>query len=413
MSLSALRAKLANELHKAGPTAGALVVDATSGRILFSRRPDAFQVPASVEKLYTTSTALRRWGPTYRLRTAAYSAGKLDPATGTLTGNLYLKGFGDPTYGSSDFDRRAYGTGATVKALADLVARRVTAVEGSLFGDETWFDRLRGVSYSSFRLNSDIGGSLSALAFNRGLANEAGSAFALRPADFSADRLTAALASAGVHVSRRSDEAKMPAGARLIAQVNSPILAKIAQLTNQPSDNWFAEMLLKGLGAAFGGGGSTARGVRVVNASLGAWGIRPHIQDGSGLSRANRTTPRQLVALLRRMRTDPAGTAFEQSLSVAGRSGTLASRMRGTAAAGRCHAKTGTLNGISALAGYCDTRGGASVAFAYLMNGVNVNAARAVQNRMTAAVAALRLAGQTPAPQPTPPGSGGGTSPPG
>jgi D-alanyl-D-alanine carboxypeptidase/D-alanyl-D-alanine-endopeptidase (penicillin-binding protein 4) len=79
--------------------------------------------------------------------------------------------------------------------------------------------------------------------------------------------------------------------------------------------------------------------------------------------------------------------AFTNSLPVAGQSGTLARRMRGTAAAGRCRAKTGTLTSVSALSGYCFVGSEHVVAFSFLMNRVNLNRARVAQDRMTALLA--------------------------
>jgi D-alanyl-D-alanine carboxypeptidase/D-alanyl-D-alanine-endopeptidase (penicillin-binding protein 4) len=79
--------------------------------------------------------------------------------------------------------------------------------------------------------------------------------------------------------------------------------------------------------------------------------------------------------------------ALFAALPVAGRNGTLYNRMRGTAAQDRCHAKTGTLSNVSALAGYCQAQGGELVAFAFLMNRVSVSGARDLQDRMTAAIA--------------------------
>jgi D-alanyl-D-alanine carboxypeptidase/D-alanyl-D-alanine-endopeptidase (penicillin-binding protein 4) len=112
------------------------------------------------------------------------------------------------------------------------------------------------------------------------------------------------------------------------------------------------------------------------------------VVDGSGLSRVDRTSPQEVVTLLEAMGGD---AAFRGSLAVVGRSGTVAARMRGTVAQDRCSAKTGTLIGVSALAGYCTTTGGTDVAFAFLMNGVNPAAAHGLQDRMTVA-----LAGYTP-----------------
>ena len=88
--------------------------------------------------------------------------------------------------------------------------------------------------------------------------------------------------------------------------------------------------------------------------------------------------------MLRAMAPD---AAFTGSLAIAGRSGTLAYRMRGTSAQDRCRAKTGTLRDVSALAGYCATRGGGTVAFAFLMNYVSPYSARILQDRMTSALA--------------------------
>jgi D-alanyl-D-alanine carboxypeptidase/D-alanyl-D-alanine-endopeptidase (penicillin-binding protein 4) len=163
----------------------------------------------------------------------------------------------------------------------------------------------------------------------------------------------------------------------------------LIRFVNVPSNNFAAEMLLKGLGARLGARGSTIAGASVVRATLDDFGVRPRIADGSGLSRANLTSPRQVVRLLERMDGQDLGTSFRSSLATAGKTGTLRRRMRGTPASGRCRGKTGTLRGVSALAGYCRTRGGRDVAFAFLMNGVNPFGARRVQDRMTAAIARL------------------------
>jgi D-alanyl-D-alanine carboxypeptidase/D-alanyl-D-alanine-endopeptidase (penicillin-binding protein 4) len=158
-------------------------------------------------------------------------------------------------------------------------------------------------------------------------------------------------------------------------------------LTNVPSDNFLAEMLVKDLGAEFSEAGTTAAGVGVVRAQLAALGVTPQVVDGSGLSRADRTTPRQVVHLLEAMHGQEVAGAFEGSLAVAGRTGTIRRRMRGTPAQDRCRAKTGTLIGVSALAGLCDSAGGHTIAFAMLMNRTSVARAHGVQDRVAAAIA--------------------------
>jgi serine-type D-Ala-D-Ala carboxypeptidase/endopeptidase (penicillin-binding protein 4) len=390
---SALRSLLARSMRAAGSGSGALVVDLGNGRTLFSSRPDTARIPASNEKLYTTSVALARFGPSGRLATRVLGDGTLDE--GVYRGNLYLRGGGDPTFGTASFNRRAYGTGTSVTALAGAVsAAGVERVTGTVYGDETFFDARRGGPDSGYAFSVYIGAPLSGLAFNRGLANSQGSALQRRPARFAADQLVRALRAEGIAVPRGPGERQAPAGATGVAAVRSPTMAVLTRLTNVPSDNFFAEMLLKAIGGRYRGRGSTAAGAAAAAAYVrDAVGIGPRISDGSGLSRRNRTTPRQIVRLLDHMdRTESLAVPFRGSLAVACRSGTLAGRMCGTRAAGRCRGKTGTLSGVSALSGYCDVGGDRVIAFSILMNGVNVSGARRLQNRMGAAIANHRPA---------------------
>ncbi len=384
---AALRSALGGQLAPAGSRAGAHVVDLATGRVLFSRRADRALTPASNEKIYTTGSALLRFGPGGRLRTAALATVPLD-ASGTLTGLLYLRGGGDPTFGSASYAASNYGTGATVEDLArGLYNAGLRSVQGSVVGDENFFDRLRGTAPYGFRRAGDIEGVLSGLSFNRGFT---GGDFQADPALFAAQRLTSALRSLGVQVAVPARTSGTPAGARELAHVDSPTMATLARLTNRPSDNYFAETLIKDLGARFGGTGSTAAGARVVKAALARFGVRPTVVDGSGLSYADRTTPRQVVTFLAGLRRGAAGSAFDGSLAGACRSGTLGGRMCGTAASGNCRGKTGTLTAVSALSGYCRAANGHTIAFSILMNGVDVGRARFRQDNMAAAIARSR-----------------------
>ncbi len=158
----------------------------------------------------------------------------------------------------------------------------------------------------------------------------------------------------------------------------------------QVSDNFYAETLIKGLGARFGNAGSTASGAQVVEQVARRLGAGARVIDGSGLSRANAVAPAAVGRLLASARRQTWFDAFYRALPLAGRTGTLANRMRHTAAKGRCRAKTGTLIAVSALAGYCRSRSKRTLVFALLMNGVNVNGARAIQDRIASALAAYR-----------------------
>ena len=113
------------------------------------------------------------------------------------------------------------------------------------------------------------------------------------------------------------------------------------------------------------------------------------MENGSGLSRSDRASPRQVVRLLAAMSRRHGAGAYRRGLPLAGEQGTVADRMNGTAADGRCRTKTGTLTGVSALSGYCNA-GHGIVAFSILMGTPNLDAARSAQDRMAALIARYR-----------------------
>jgi serine-type D-Ala-D-Ala carboxypeptidase/endopeptidase (penicillin-binding protein 4) len=383
-----LRKSLARELRAAGGASGAYVVDTSTGRALFSAAAGVRRLPASVEKVYTTAAALLRFGPSATLTTNVLGVGSLD-TTGGWHGTLYLRGGGDPTFGADFFDRQAYGAGATMQRLvANLIAQTgLTAVHGPIVGDESYFDSLRGTPATGFAPNTLVEGELSGLAYDRGFSNLQGTVLQTSPALVAARQF--ALALRGDHVTVPSGTSVLtgatPAGAQQLGAVNSPRIATLIELANTPSDNFIAEMLLKGLGARFAGRGSTAAGAAVVRAQLAqSFHIHPRLNDGSGLSRADATTPRQVVAALEGLAAD---RDFVNSLSLAGVSGTLEPGLRGTAAQGRCRGKTGTLHDVADTVGYCTARDGHTLVFAFLMNSVNSSVGHALEDQMTVALA--------------------------
>jgi serine-type D-Ala-D-Ala carboxypeptidase/endopeptidase (penicillin-binding protein 4) len=385
--LGAVRADMSHEMALAGSSSGAYVYDLTTKQTLFSERAEVARPPASVEKLYTSATLLERMGPSARLTTSVLGDGQLVPG-GTWEGDLYLHGGGDPTFGSQSFVRRHYsGQGATVSALVDQLVRvdGIHHVTGNIEGDESYLDSLPAGPATGYRPDPFLEGTLSGLAFDRGATGSQTGPHA--PAAFSARELWSALKNDGVTVEGSPGAATAPTGTALLAHVQSPPVSQLLHLMLPPSDNFFAEMLLKDLGATFAGAGTTAAGASVVTRTLSPLGIAPHVIDGSGLSHANLTTPHQVVALLSNLASLSLGTVLRSDLAVAGHTGTLASRMRGTTATGRCQAKTGTLLGVSNLAGYCQAVNGHILAFALFTDGIETGAAHTLQDHMTITLA--------------------------
>lgn len=373
VSPAGLRSTL-NTLHnRLGSSAGAYVVDLADGRVLYSHRPALALAPASNEKLFVTATALLRFGASGTLSTSVHPAPGATMTDGVLDGDLYLVGGGDPTLDDTG-----------LATLADqLAAQGVTRIDGGVIGDESFFDTLRGGPDSAYKYDNDLGGFLGGLALDHGRASSARRA---------ATKLAALLKAREVTYERKPRAGRRPAGGgddQALATLPSPPIAALIQRTNVPSENYYAEMLTKALGATYGAGGSTSAGLSVVRAQMAAFGVHPRLADGSGLSRADRTTAQQLVRLLQRMDGQDAAATWRASLPIAGRTGTLRSRMRNTAAAGRCVAKTGTLIGVSALSGYCTTTGGRNVAFSFIENRVCNYCAKTVEDRMVSAIARL------------------------
>jgi len=350
----------------------AIAVDAHSGATLYTYNSTASLLPASAEKLAVSYTALRVLGPRFRFRTELVGVGS---RTGRVWhGALGLVGYGDPTLTPKDLDRLARRFAAT----------GIRRVAGRVFGDDTYFDSRRSAlgwkpSYIGIESRPLSALSVAGLPF----AGVNGSAAA------AARALTEALEKRGIVVTGRAGAGRAPADALPIAFDLSQRLANVAPRMNAESDNFVAEMVLKGVGATIADPGSTAAGARVVRSTLRDAGIPlagVRIADGSGLSRFDRVTVRALADILRAGATDPRiGEIFVSSLAVAGRSGTMKARLATRPTRGRIHAKTGTTNRASALAGFVGRR----YVFAILQNGSPVPywTARAAQDRFVTVLA--------------------------
>jgi D-alanyl-D-alanine carboxypeptidase/D-alanyl-D-alanine-endopeptidase (penicillin-binding protein 4) len=345
---------------------GAVVVDLATGQTLYSRNESAALLPASNEKLAVAYGALTALGPAFRIETDVLA----DDA-----GNLYLKGSGDPTLSS-----------AQLRLLAQQVRAAGITTAAGVFGDESWFDTRRtAVGWKpSFYIEESP--PLSALIVDRG---RVGGGTSSDPALAAAQLFRAALVRAGVRVARGAAHGVAPADAAVVASVDSPTLLSIVHWMDRESDNFYAEMLLKELGAVQVGRGSTSAGAGYVTGLLSAAGVPlagVRIVDGSGLSLLDRMTASALASLLVTMWRDPElRGALVTSLPLAGVSGTLDDRMRSGPARGVVRAKTGTTSNASALSGFVADR----YVFSILQNGypISFTWARRAQDRFAAVLA--------------------------
>jgi serine-type D-Ala-D-Ala carboxypeptidase/endopeptidase (penicillin-binding protein 4) len=382
---------LKGQMRFAGGYSGAYVVDVSQEqpRVVFRWREHTPRILASNTKLFTTSAALANFGREGTLGTEVLGKGELD-AEGVYRGSLWLKGGGDPTFGSRRFTQRSYGGGATVEDLAALLDEAgIERVTGRVYGDESAFDALRGGPDSGYGVSVWVG-PLSGLSFNRGLFTEGGRGYQANPPAFAAARLDDTLEARGIAVRLKPRVGATPADATVLASVDSPPMEHLIRLTNKASDNFFAETLLKDLARLNGAVGTTRGGARVATAFARRLGARPRLVDGSGLARGNRASPASIVRLLSAMYRRDDFDPFVDSLPIAGQDGTLFDRMRRGAAKYRCRGKTGTLSNVSALSGYCEARSGDVYGFSILMNRINPTSARRLQDRM-----AQVLAGQS------------------
>ncbi len=407
---------------------GIMVVSLTRGDTLFSENAGTPLMPASTMKMLTSSLAFERLGPSYRFSTDVLQDGKLS-ADGTLSGNIYLRGDGDPSLSGRYLPG---GPGAPMNYLADqMVSRGVKHVTGDVVGDASAFDdekipqgwmsrylqagyaaRVSGLSLnenlvwvtvtpggaklepataaiplvSSVRTVSGGGASLSVRRQGNGTILVSGSIGSNSPPrrfeyvvedppTFATGALKAALVAKGIKVDGGIRLGKTPANATKLVGIQSPTLDRIISAMNRESINHFAELLMRDAtrGPQHDKQGTVANGQSMERSffatKVGADSSTLEIHDGSGLSTLDRVTPRLMVQMLAYAHRASWGPWFHASLPVAGVSELLKRRMRGGAAQGNLHAKTGTTNDVIGLGGYVTALNGEVIAFSFIYNG--------------------------------------------
>lgn len=330
--------------------------------------------PASTLKLLVAAVALDLLGPGHTFTTQV----RAEIVNGAV-GSLYLVGGGDPLLAASWYPddsryvRYPQQPATSLEALADAVVQAgVTQIGGNVVGDGSRYDAELYPPTWPISFRAVEGGPIGALVVNDGAVLGVG-VRTNDPAFGAAEELTRLLRERGVVIAGQATSGRAPAELAAIASVTSAPLSDLTRHMLTTSDNNSAEMLLKEIGFVARQAGSRAAGIAVVTETLTTWGVTMdgfQMVDGSGLSSENSSSCRTLLDVLDRY--DERSPLF-QSLPVAGRTGTLSSLFVGDPMEGRLVAKTGSLTGVKALAGYLPVEGGTLVSFVVLLEGAGVS----------------------------------------
>ncbi|MQM25710.1 D-alanyl-D-alanine carboxypeptidase/D-alanyl-D-alanine endopeptidase [Glycomyces albidus] len=424
-----------------------IVKDAATGEVVYDHNGNQRGLPGSNQKLTTVAGALETLGEDFTFATEVLGD---RPVDGVVSGDLYLRGSGDPSMLEADYQRLA----------ADLADLGVSRIDGDLVADDTAFDAARhGDEWAWGDLQYQAAAEISALTVGSGAEHWAGTvrlfmtggaaagdpvqvemvpendyvtvvneattgtttnlsvnrdehANTLRvtgtvkagetpdyftravidPTALVADVFANALADNGIDLTggiRLSEPTPQGAGESLAVHESVPLSQLSADLL-KPSNNSYAEALFKTIGYANTGKGTFASGKAGVYAAIEKYGVDtdPIRQaDGSGMSRFDQVTPDAITDLLIGAKDAPWFDAYYDALPVACQDGTLAGRLCNTPAAGNAHAKSGSLTSVSALSGYVTDADGRELVFSIVFNDYLASTVKPLEDKIVAALA--------------------------
>ncbi|PHN03954.1 D-alanyl-D-alanine carboxypeptidase/D-alanyl-D-alanine endopeptidase [Flavilitoribacter nigricans] len=423
---------------------GVAVIDVQTGRVVASYDAEKSLIPASIQKVFTTASAIGLLGADFTFKTELQYGGKLGP-DGVLQGNIYIRGYGDPTLGSDQMEEAADLPEVMEKMRISVQQKGIRRIEGRVVGDPTWLGTEvngRGwpwvdlgnyygagawglnihenLYYLRFQQRSRLGDTppivevepaipglefrneLSSAGANtgdnayiygaprtydrtvRGTIPVGSRIFSIKgsipdPPLFAAQHLQQQLQSVGIISSDKAlnywdlPPAESHGNDRQLLYTHfSPALSEIVQRANMKSVNLYCEALIRAIGQERGDEGSPDGGIEAAEAFWKDRGLPADgcfFQDGSGLARTNAATSLFFARLLTKIaRDERIYKPMYNSLPIAGQSGGMRYALRGTGAAGKVRAKTGTLNRVRSLAGYITARSGRQLAFCIITN---------------------------------------------
>lgn len=405
---------------------GIVVKSLNGSNQLYNRDGDRLFIPASNVKLITTAVALRQLGAATRLRTSVYQlpstgdsphlliVGRGDPSltrTGLESIAQQLKQRGERQIGQISFDD-GYFRGEQINSRwewGDLVTDYAPPINSLMLNQNalalnvspqqvgiplkyTWADpSLNGwqVDNQSLTVATNQNSSINAIAtFGKPVLRLTGQLAQNAPATRidlplinPAESFVSAFRQSLIKEEITVSSTRLVLGQSIlnlpeIAAINSPPIGDLVKEANQASNNVYAEVLLKSIGRTHPQHDTSSEdtsdlGIALVKQRLTELGVSPQsyrISDGSGLARHNLVAPTALTQLLSAMATMPEGKIFRDSLPVAGVSGTLKHRLKGTLAQGIVQAKTGSMSGVIGLSGYINPPQYSPLVFSIMLN---------------------------------------------
>lgn len=324
---------------------GMMVYDLDADSAIYCHNERQLMRPASTMKLLTAITAIDKLGGSYQFKTDLCYTGEV--TDGTLSGNIYCVGGFDPRFNIDD-----------MRAFVESIRKMgVDTIRGTIYADKSMKDEAQ---YGEGWCWDDDNPILSPLLVGR--------------KDVFIDRFVQELREAGIVVDAFTGQGRKPDDAFCICRRFHTIDQVLMRMLKE-SDNLYAESMFYQIGAASGNQPATAHSARsVMNLLIKKVGLDPkryNIADGSGLSLYNYVTAELEVRMLRyAFKNNNIYLHLHPSLPQAGTDGTLRKRMTSPFTQGNVYAKTGTLSGISSLAGYCTAANGHRLAFAIINQGL-------------------------------------------
>lgn len=325
---------------------GLLVYDLDADSVLYAFNEKQNLRPASTMKLITAITALDKLGTTYQLKTQLRRAGSIVDSTRVLNGDIYCIGGMDPKVSKEDLRTIARG----------IKEAGIDTIRGTMYADKSMKD---ADLYGEGWCWDDDNPMLSALVYNR--------------KDDFIDNLITIMREEGVILDGSTSVKKCPDKTIELFTLTRPFVDVLRPMLKN-SNNLYAESIYYQIGMTQGKPSTAKKAKAVEEAILKQINMGDAIHrfaDGSGLSLYNYVSAEIEVAFLRyAYNKQDIYTALYDNLPIAAIDGTIDKRMAGTPAANNVHAKTGTLSGVSSLAGYCTAANGHLLCFAIINQGV-------------------------------------------